>query len=362
MKKLFLTALLGCGLSAFAADPYFDQATKHVDFGGEMLSYQNTSAISAELNSQLPEICAGFCKDDNSAVLASDISKLILRLLDLSSLRAVAVSSKQIAPDVFVFKQAVIFDPETKSILVNPANQNRMLTWQNLPADTRLALEIDLNIPHAWNRIKSEIAASGNPDIQKLQTALDELKNNGVDLDQILDSATGRFSLLVTGNNLHDLNIRVVIPDQNNLISSKLKPVLPPRPDSNTFEIVLAARTIQVVYAEKSIVVVTDPKLLAAPERTLVSLPQFQQFAKQLPDSGCNYFIMNMPQDVMDFINLLKPELHLDLKPFSFVAIGSKIPGGEKLTVASDFSLVQMQMLWMLKPIQMLQQAGAFAE
>ena len=92
MKKLFLTALLGCGLSAFAADPYFDQATKYVDFGGETLSYHNTTAISAELNSQLPEICMGFCKDNKSAVLASDISKLLLRLLDLPSFRAVAAS------------------------------------------------------------------------------------------------------------------------------------------------------------------------------------------------------------------------------------------------------------------------------
>ncbi|MBE6399896.1 MAG: hypothetical protein E7041_07135 [Lentisphaerae bacterium] len=360
MKKFFLTVLLGCSLSAFATDPYFSQATAHVDFGGEALQYQNMSILTAELNSALPELCAAIAKNEKSARLANDVAITLLKLLDLPSIRAIANSSKQVEPGTFICKQAIIFAPDTKSLLTTPGAQNRILNWQSLPADTLGAFEADLDLPYAWNRIKSELAASDNPDFKKLVAKIAELKNNGTDIDAVFNSIKGRLSLLVTGKTMQNLNFKLEIPDQNGLLSASLKNMFPPKAGSNVFEMPQSNGVIQVIYAEKSIIVVSDPQLLAPPAQALGALPQFRKYAKYLPQSGEGYVIVNMSQETVNFIKSANQELPFALKPFTFIAVGSKIQSGEKITIASDFSLLRLQIMGPLMQIKALKKAGVF--
>lgn len=352
MKKFFLTVLLGCSLSAFATDPYFSQATSHVDFGGEALQYQNMSILTAQLNSALPELCAAIAKNEKSARLANDVAITLLKLLDLPSIRAIANSSKQVEPGTFIYKQAIIFAPDTKSLLTTPGAQNRILNWQSLPADTLGAFEADLDLPYAWNRIKSELAASDNPDFKKLVAKIAD--------DAVLNSIKGRLSLLVTGKTMQNLNFKLEIPDQNGLLSASLKNMFPPKTGSNVFEMPQSNGVIQVIYAEKSIIVVSDPQLLAPPAQALGALPQFRKYAKYLPQSGEGYVIVNMSQETVNFIKSANQELPFALKPFTFIAVGSKIQSGEKITIASDFSLLRLQIMGPLMQIKALKKAGVF--
>lgn len=358
MKKILLSALLWCGLSVAAADPYFKQATGHVDFGGESLTYNNISGLMAKLNSGLPDICSALSGDEKTSARSRDLLNLLIKLWDLKSFRAVATSSLQAAPDVFVYKQALIVAPESNSILLSLNEKNHPLDWQNLPADTRLAVSTALDIPRTWERIKLELAASGNPDMQAHMMAIEMLKSQGIDLDELLNSVRGNFSLLVTGDTINAWNIKISIPDIKGNISAQLKNDFPPAPGSNFFEMPAAGRRFRLIYSDKAVVIVSDPKLLAPPAQKLGSLPKFREYAKYLPADGCGYYIIDIPQAWTDFFSQINQNPALKFKPFSFVAVSSKIPDGEKMTAVSDFSFIQAQFSVIMMNLKMLKNRG----
>ncbi len=357
MKKIFSGAVLACSLLLTAADPYFNTAIKGVDTGGEMLSYRNLTATTAFIENELPEIIirqvAAVGKSQVTPQITNALRErlsLIFKALDLASVKAVAASSVKISPNLFVSKNALVIDPASKSILLNKNAVNKPLDYMSLPADTRLALAGEIDFGNAWQQIKQLISASSDPETQNILVLAGNLKQQGIDLDAIFAALTGRFSLLLAGDDMFSMRFKLEIPDKNGALSALLKCFLPPKPGSNQVTLPLPMPTgvpPVMIYAEKALILASGGNVLTQPEQTLAALPEFREFARHLPLQGCSYMVCNIPQgatDTLDMLFSLNPEMpKLNIQPFAFISVGSKTAYGFSDVVVSDFSFAQLE-------------------
>ena len=87
----------------------FNTAVKEVDMGGEMLTYQNLTRITDFAQNELPPLITAMVAEQSqlppqvNAMLKERLD-LIWKMLDLNAFKAVAASSVEIAPDLFVAK------------------------------------------------------------------------------------------------------------------------------------------------------------------------------------------------------------------------------------------------------------------
>ena len=167
-------------------------------------------------------------------------------------------------------------------------------------------------------------------------------------------SLNGEVELLLTGSNIQDIAAKVVIPDKNGALSGLLKQALPPQQGTNTAIIPTPLGiNIQVIYEAGRITAVSHPKLLQRPEKTLASVPHFQQYATLLPANGNGYFILDIPAEVL---NMLKASFVKDvpemaslfdtfISPLSLAVVSQVTPDGGKSVMVANFSLAQLQII-----------------
>lgn len=356
MKKHLLasaTAAFGVTLSAFAAPgagAKFNATVKNVDMGGEMLVYEDMSVYDSLLNDKLPKVLNIAFKGEEFAPTVDAAVQSVLKLLNFTAFKAMAMSSVETEPGIYCCKAFSLIDMQAKSILLDPAWKNIRLDWQDLPADTRIALKSQINLGHIWNMVYSEAVNSTDPQIKSLAMMADSLKQQGIDIHALMASINGDLELLVTGTGPENVGIKLVLPDKNGAVSALLKGFMPPQ-QNNTAVFPTPIGNIQIIYGSGKITAVTKPELLQKPAQSLISLPRYQKYASIVPADGVAYMIVDIPQEVLNLVktNVNEPKFSeifdLLVKPFSMICVSVVQNDGAKNVIASNFSIANVTQL-----------------
>ena len=352
MKKLFLMALCSfaaaCGGIAAEApqklDPYFDTVIKHVDVGGELLFYRNVDSLMKACNDMIPLVGKLAGQNDPAVQPVFDI---VAKLLDLTSFKAQAVSSARIGRIVYVCKQFVQVDPNTKSVLSDKAFPNAPLEniMRSLPGNTRIAVYSNVNSAYIWARINEEIIASGDKRfISGLAKFKAKAMKKGVNVDALAASISGPMMLVVAGKNPNELKIAVAIADRDNVLSTLLRKSFPPKAGESAYQIKDLAifPNAQLVYSERCVFIVSDPKILEKPAKMFGDVPRHAKFIARLPKEGSSFVIVDIPPKFAKFINAMTPAEYRQtfrMRPFFFAAVGTAYPDGMGSVIVSSFSL-----------------------
>lgn len=358
-KHLLLASFLSCvfGATLFAAPAQnpaavFKAAVEQVDSCGEMLYYQNTAGVEKLLHKFIPDLLNTALKDQPTAPTINSAYNSLLNLINIKAIQAVASSSKEITPDLYVYKSFILIDKQQKSILIDPTAANAPVDWRSYPADTVVAVKGKINFPHIWQMIKDEIRKSPDPAIQSLDMQIEMLKKTGIDIDAVMQALDGDLELLITFSN-ENFAIKLTIPDKNGKLTAWSKSFLPPQANSGrsaAMPIPGFSETVIALYQPGKIVLATDEKLFNKPEATLGDLPEFKNFNANLPASGNGVVILNLSGNLLNFIkNSLQtlPEvaqITAKIPPMALIAVSSTASNGEKYTCVSNFSIPQLQL------------------
>ena len=334
--------LAGCCTSK-SSDPYFDATIKNVDQGGEMLSYCN---ITVPMRSW-DKTVANFGKMSESNDPATrNFFIAFAKMLDLTSFKAMAQSSVETEKGLYIYKQFVLTDPDTKSILAGEAMANNDVAPMigSLPADTRLALYGNFNASYLLKRLTEEFAATGDKElIDGLAEIKAKSKAEGVDIDAWAESASGSMILVVTGESPLDMKILIGIADKDGVLSNLLRKKYQPKEGESSYPItgLKLFPKAQLVYSKGCIMLVSDPKIMEKPAKMLGATPRYAKYVKLLPKTGSGFMIVDVNQSFATLINIMVPEEKrgVTVKPFSLAMVDFSTEDGIACTAVSDFSL-----------------------
>lgn len=341
MKKFFAgMALLG-GMALAAADPFFEATVKHVDMGGEMFAYQNLTESMKSFEGIITSL-----ENATRRPLVKSAVKAFAKTLDLGSFKGIAQSSVKVAPRLYVHKSFVLTEGNSRSILAGKAARNVRLDMimRSLPADTRLAVYADVDSAFIWARITEEIIASGD---QKLIQLVNETKANfktmGIDVDALAASVNGPMMLVVTGKSPLELKFAVLIADKDGVLGAVLRKHFPPKAGENFYPIRKSQYLPQarLIYSERGILFVSDPKLLDPPAKMFGDTPRFRRFASLVPTEGSGFMIVDISKNFAKTFNAFIPNDYkpFQLRPFSMVTVESASSDGVGSVTVSNFSL-----------------------
>ncbi|MBE6390146.1 MAG: DUF1559 domain-containing protein [Lentisphaerae bacterium] len=345
------TVALGLSLSAFGApagNAKFNATVKNVDMGGEMFMYEDMSFYSSMFNDKLPKVLNILFKDQQFGPTVDAAAQSLIKLFNLPAFKSIAASSIKTASGVYCYKSFTLADMQAKSIFIDPSWKNVRLDWQKLPSDTRIAMKCQIDLGHVWQMVYAEAAASADQQIKSLAIMADSLKQQGIDLNALMNSVDGDLELLVTGTGPENVAAKLVFPDKNGAVAALLKGFIPPQPNSNAAMIPTPFGNIQVIYETGKIIAVTKPQLLQKPAQTLIANPLYKKYAALLPATGTSYIVVDIPQEVLNLIkaNVNDPQFSeifdLLVKPFSMVCAFSVQADGAKNVIASNFSIANI--------------------
>lgn len=325
-------------------DPHFEAVIKHVDVGGEFLFYQNVTSLMKICDNMVAYVGKIASQKDPAVRSAFDIAA---KLLDLTSFKAQAASSAKLDRRFYVFKQFMLVDPNTKSVLSAKAFPNAPLEsmMRSLPADTRFAVCSNVNSAYIWARINEELIASGD---QKLIAGLANIRakamNKGVNIDVLAASVCGPMMLVVAGKNPVSLKIAVAIADKDGALSAQLRKSFQPKAGESVYPIkdLDIFPNAQLVYSEGCVLIVSDPKILEKPAKMFGDVPRHAKFLAQLPKEGNSFMIVDIPPKFAEFINAVTPMEYRQafrMRAISFAAVGTASPDGMGSIAVSNFSL-----------------------
>lgn len=376
MKKRFLfSAFAACGLSlsAFATPAQvqnnFKQAINEVDAGGEYICYGDLTYTHDIFTKKFPSLIRKVAKNTQYASLINQATNSILKLINFKAFKAVAYSSIEQAPGVFVTKAFLLADMHRNSILIDNTAVNSTLDLGALPADTRIAFKGHLNLARAWSMIYKEVKFNPNPQIRNLAKELDrEINNSGIDVHAVMASINGEVEILLAGTGPQDVSAKVVIPDANGSITEQLKKIL-----NNRTMIPLGTNTgifVNIVYGNGKITAVTNRKLLRRPMHSLASREDFRVYAAQLPKQVSEYLIVDIPQELIDLGRAMAEQEGGEkvgkafdhLQPISVIVVGETKANGIKSVAVSNFSFYQLPMQLLVKGAEIASEFADFAE
>lgn len=359
MMKKFSAVVLAAiftGTAIFAAPvnakAQFDAAVSQVDMGGEMLYYQNTQGIQKLFDKIIPQVLQAALKDQPMAPMIIQSNSVLLQLINLQAIRAFAVSSREINENLYQLKAFTLLDRQAKSLLIDPAVKNYPIRWQDLPADTIVAVKGNIDLAYIWQLINFQMQNSPDPATKALLSQIIMLaQTSGIDGAALLGSINGEFQLLITGSDLKNPEFMLSIPDKNGLLTNMVKSFCPPENNSGMAVCNLAEGIdLQVIYTQGSIILASSEALLKKPAKTLSSLPDFQKLNYQLPKNGNAVAVINISGELLRNIsgavkNILPETAAVNdlLTPVYLLAVQNAENNGEKLTVNSNFSIPQLQ-------------------
>ena len=349
MRKNVILSVLFCGLflSTFcfanSDRKNFVETTKYIDANGEMYHYSNTRGIEVLFNEKIPALIKIFTKESpETDKEVSLIVNAVRNSFNVGAFKAYAMSSVDAGNGIYIMKSFVLFDRKAQSIFIDPKASNKPLNLEKLPADTRLAFKVDVNLAHVWAILKKEFSKTS---IYKEFAHIAE--NPGI--NAILNNFHGDIEFLLTGTSLDNWAFRAAIPDKNGQIGALIRKELGTAIQNDMTEIPLDANVKIVVKLMKDqIVAYSSRKTAAQPQKALVSKPLYQSYAKYLPKNGSGYIVMDIPQEV---ITLLKasvndPEfsqiIDLFLKPVSIVSVSTVEKDGAFSVCAANISFAQI--------------------
>jgi hypothetical protein len=346
-KHLFMT--LGSVAAIFSLavygetprDPYFDTTMKHVDAGGEMLSYNNISEQMKSFDNTIKNI-SSFATDDPAVQTAILI---VGRTLDLTSFKGVAQSSANVERGVYVYKSFALTDENSKSVLSGKAVQKAELEpiMKSLPANTRLAVYSNINSQYLRQRLEEEIAASGNQKIiQAWNNFQIKAKAKGIDFNALASSVSGPMLLAITGSNPFDLKIVAIINDKDGVLSALLSKKFPPKAGESAHPVKSLESFMpkaQLVYGDGCIMFVSDPAIMKKPEKMLGDTPRYRKYAAYLPKEGSGFLVVNLSKKFTESVNAFIPPQYGKLKPTCLFAVDTVAENGVGCVAASNFSI-----------------------
>lgn len=346
-------SILLCGLMlpaisyAATAKEKFTTTTKYVDANGEAFTYSDTRGIEDLINNKIPATIRVFTSDTKDVdMIAEAVIKSSLKLINTKAFQAYAASSIENEKGFYTSKYFILLDKKEKSIFINPTAKNKPLTWQDLPADTRLAFKGECNLAYAWDLFKKEF----NKDHVLYQPMKPFLEMP--ELNEILCNFNGDIEILVTGTSLKNWGFKIVIPDAKGKIAALIKKEFKDKSKfkDNKIEFPVSDELkITVLLQNEQIIAYTNPAFLQPAKKTLRSLPRYQKYAKILPKNGDAYVIVDVPQEAIDILKdmfdgntAICKLVDIYLRPFSFVSAETVEKDGVLVTVASDFSFAQL--------------------
>ncbi|MBE6404965.1 MAG: hypothetical protein E7040_02980 [Lentisphaerae bacterium] len=349
MRKSVVLSVLFCGLflSTFcfanSDRENFVKTTKYIDAYGEMYQYSNTRGIEVFFNEKIPALIKIFTKE--SPEIDKEITPIVDAVrnsLNVGAFKAYASSSVDAGNGVYVAKSFILFDRKAQSIFIDPKASNKPLNWKSLPADTRLAFKVDVNLAHVWAILKKEFSKTS------IYKEVAEFAENP-EINAILNNFHGDVEFLLTGTSLDNWAFRAAIPDKNGRIGALIRKHAGNAVKNDTAEIPLDANVKIVVKLMKDqIVAYSSRKTVAQPQKTLASKPLYQSYAKYLPENGSGYIVMDIPQEVITLLkNLVEdPEISqiidLFLKPVSIVSVSTVEKDGAFSVCAANISFAQI--------------------
>ncbi len=327
----------------------FDATIKYVDAGGEMLHYQDNKAIADIFNKYLPPVLKLIWADSSFAPSANCALDSLLKIINIKAFQAQAASSVEAAPGIYVAKSFTLTDMQAQSILIDPALKNQPLNFYDLPADTRVACKFQINLGHIWQLVYGEIKDSPDKEIKKLAVDLKHIKETtGIDVAAIAAGINGEAEILLTGTNMDNAALKIVLPDKNGQLTALLQRFLPPQ-QNNIASISTKIGDVFVIYEKGKIIAATDRKLFTVPAKRLADDPGFIRFAKDLPVDGCGFLYIDFSKDVIETVKkeLDVPEDIMNIadnfiKPLTVVSVVRVEKDGYYQMAVSNISLAQL--------------------
>jgi len=326
----------------------------HVDNDGEYLKYQDLTALMAKID-KLPDfacsIAIAFDVSDDGLAMIREGSRILMRVLNLRALKATASSSKMIDENCYCQKEYSYMGSDIKKpSILTVCNENIPLNWRNLPADTVLAFCFQANLIPVYRNAMAEFSASSIPEFQNVVKIVDNLKNQGIDIEAILEDTHGPVSGYLAGTSHTDMSFMLEIPDTNGFISRKLQESFPPIPGTNyvgfgPIDGSLPTLDPILVYGNGKVTLYSSNEVrTTVPRKTLGSLAFFRKAA--LPARGNCYFILKVDQQLIDYgISLAhqNPKLETLLKkyihPIYFAGVSTTDDNGIQTIAYSNFSI-----------------------
>jgi len=364
MKVKYLSALLATvfSVTVFAvqsSSEIFKKTINRVDYGGDFLQYMNVTPTMQKLN-KLPDFIGDLLTafDIQDAATAKEVTGIIVKTLNFQTVKGIALSSREVAPESYLLKQFVYLgnDINTPSAFSMVPKNNSAIKWQDLPADTIIAFDSKILPGEFFKLLKTNLAESNDPQVKGVALLIDQLAMSGIDMQTITDSVES-ISLTISGRDPDTFGISFSITDNNGSITAKLAKIFPRHPGQNTVNIPIPSAPFPGIapalfYGEKSLTFVSHPRLLNAPEKKLGDLPEFKKFASLLQSSGTGFMIINIDRELISNSLSYMSKAISDstfaqkycLTPIRLFAVDSTLPDGFMLSVASNFSIPQIAM------------------
>lgn len=192
-----------------AVDNSYDEVTSKLDQGGNFYLYVSTERVVKfveEFGGKLRKIIEAEATrsqpENTEALKIFDFVFGIIKKCGLTEISGIGMSSVAMKNNY----------NHSKIVLHHYKEEGKGLIWQLceekphdldglklLPADTVLAGFIDFRLNMLWQWIKKEAEASDIPDLKKNVLSLEPLlQSQGIQLDKLLDSLSGRMGYLLT--------------------------------------------------------------------------------------------------------------------------------------------------------------------
>ena len=357
MKKFFSALLAACGVVLCAAPDdaqIYRATTRHIDFDGNFITYYNSTELG-ELINQIPQVIEKISAFDESGKLkpAACAAELVLKAMNLSALRASAMSQKELKEDLFIYKESYYLGKNAQLPgIFSTAGLNGNLSLQaalaTFPADVVFAAQFQMMPGKFHQHLDRTIKNSKHKQIQTVCEVT--CKNTKVDVAKLLNSANGLYTVIFAGETEDTFRFSVTIPDNDGTIAAELKKQLPPDPKNpNRSRLIVPMKKKreylkpEIIYLDKQIMVVSSFERCIAKNHRPYALKA--DFVRQLPATGAGFAVLNItPEFLANLKNLCKDKpviltLLNTLSPASGAEVVKIAPDGVYSVGVADFSL-----------------------
>lgn len=313
MKRFYLSCIaLLMMLSATAAPnpaQIFKNTTRHIDFDGNLLLYYNTTELF-ELLQKFPAQLTAAGKAIQAAPpaklqLINDSADLIIKSLNLHALQAAAWSLKPLKNGLYISKESLYLG--NNALLPGIFNctgiTNRFTldgVLSELPSDLIAAVKFQFNTAGFYAGVEKNVNSSPNAEIKAYYNmAKTMLATQGIDLKQLLGSASGEFTFIAAGDSPETLRSMLIIPDQNGAVAAACKKFFPAdstAPDRSF----LPAKGLKfrpaLLYLDKKTVLVSD---FASCTKASKPFDVPADFRRHLPENAATIGIINISAQLL---------------------------------------------------------------
>ena len=357
MKKFFSILLAVCGTVLFAAADdaqVYRAATRHVDFDGNFITYYNSTELG-ELINRIPEVIENFSAFDESGHLktAASAAEMVLKAMNLNALRASAMSQKELKEDLFLYKGSYYLGKNAQLPgIFSTAGFNGNLSLQGalatIPSDVIYAAQFQLMPGKFYQHLEQTIRNSKHEQIKTLCNMV--VRGTNVDVNKLLNSANGLYTVIFAGENEETFRFSLTIPDNDGTISAELKKLLPPDPGNPNRSLIPAPMKKkreyfkpEIVYLDKQIMLVSSFERCLAVQHRPYGLRA--DFIRLLPATGAGFSFLNITPKTLN--NLKKKcqdkpvilALLNTLSPANAAEVVKIAPDGIYSVGVADFSL-----------------------